>query len=119
MYILLVGIKKVWNLPVQVRLAALWIYENCGWSSEPSVLFLQSYAKRRQWPYMNAESVASLVEAIFLDVDMNDLLNLTDRFHAASCPLVVRDACKYSGEWKVVAWIRSQNVHHGVAPTTA
>ena len=113
------SIKNVWNLPEHVRLAALWIYENCDWCSEPSVLFLHSYAKRRQWPYMNAESVARLVENMFLDIDMNELLNLTDRFHAAGCPLVVRDAYKYSREWKVVAWIRSQNGHHGVAPTTA
>ena len=45
-----ISIKGVWNLPEQVRLAAVWIYERCDWSSEPSVLFLQSYAKRRQWP---------------------------------------------------------------------
>ena len=114
-----ISIKGVWNLPEHVRLAAVWIYERCDWSSEPSVLFLQSYAKRRQWPHMGAETVARLVESMFLDIDMEELLELTERFDATASPLVLRDAHKYVREWAIVAWIHSQNVHHGVAPTTA
>jgi len=111
--------SSVWKIPDDVFSTAFVIFEKCGWSLEPSVAFLQAFAKRKRWPYVDNGDIETLLEKTFLARDPNELLSLAEAHDANAHDALVCNANQYIREWQIVSWGRELNVSYGVAPTTA
>ena len=107
-----------WQVPRHVMASALLIYMECGWAVEPAVKFLLAHGASKRWRKLKGAVVQEMLESEFLAFEESELLGLRAA-HATRDDRSAQRAETYIAEWRLVAWCRSMNAKHGVAPSTA
>jgi hypothetical protein len=111
------AVACAWRLDEELRNAVLSVYVLSGYDLEPAAACLLAHGRRRRWPALTTLRARTLVEDIFLNADLAELVAVGG-VCAPNESAAMRAASKVIEEWKLVAWARRQNSERGVAPTT-
>jgi len=108
---------KAWQLSDFLLHATLIIYVLTDYKMEPAIKFLAANGRKRHWPEKSDEECEGLVECLFLEADLTDLVAWTDLEDPADID-AMRAALVYVQQWGLVEWARRLNSECGVAPST-
>ena len=100
-----------------MRRVSLIAYVMSGCDVQPSVKYLEISGRSRRWPQRSETELSRLVEDMFLETPMAEIIALMDTVNPMDST-ALRVAIKYVHELKVVGWARSLNLNRGVAPCT-
>ena len=107
------SIESQWQFAADDAMTALAIYCMCDYDAAASAQFLMVLGSRRRWQPMPIAFIKRIVEDLFLQADLAELMKCLDdvsnKLHFV--------ASRWAGEWKVVEWIKGANAEHGVAPS--
>ena len=109
--------KKVWVLTEGVRRVALIAFAMAGYVVDPATKFLAEEAAKRKWPAKKAVELKTMVEDLFLAVDLQELGELCD-FGAPKDIVAIKAAVRLVEEWRLYQWTKGLNYGRGVAPST-
>jgi hypothetical protein len=109
---------RAWQLGPSLTNEAVLTYALAGCSAEPAVRFLVATGRQRHWPERAEDDLRTLVEDLYLQIDLEDLVSLMD----TESPLdaaAMRAAQRRVLEWRLFTWTQGLNYDKGVAPCTA
>ena len=109
--------RRTWALTGYLKDAVAILYDLAGGTAAPAQLFLSAAARQRQWPVKSDEDLKTLVEDVYLAVDMDRLVGLVD-LEAPTNPSALRACVRFYEEWRLAEWVRQLKVVQGVAPST-
>lgn len=109
---------RAWVLTPHMAKSSLLMYALADCSPAPAVKYLASCGRQRHWPGKAEDELRQLVEDLYLQVDVEDLVSMMDAV-APSDPDAMRTAQQYVLEWRLFTWVQSQNYVKGVAPSTS
>lgn len=108
--------SKVWQLSAFVVHVVVILYYRDNCVHTPAAKLLAKTAHRKKWPPKSDEELKTIIEDIY-DEHGSDA-RLVDE-HDPSDPAAMKEAVRWSEEWRVVCRIEDLNYKKGVAPPTA
>ena len=108
---------KMWLLTGWVAHVVLIVFMLSGQQVDPAVRFLGEIGRRRNWRQKEDEELRTMVEDLFLAVDLGVLSGLCDLANPTD-PEAAKAAVRISEEWRLMQWVKRLNEEQGVAPST-
>ena len=108
---------KKWRLTGRLARVVLIVFMLAGQQVDPAVHFLAGIGRQRKWPPKEDEELKTMVEDLFLAVDVDVLAGLCDLANPAD-PAAAKAAVRISEEWRLMQWVKRLNEEQGVAPST-
>ena len=108
---------KMWLLTGWVAHVVLIVFMLSGQHVDPAVKFLVDFGRRRKWEPKEDDELKTMVEDLFLAVDLDVLTELCDLANPSD-PAAAKEAVRISEEWRLAQWVKRLNEQQGVAPST-
>ena len=109
--------KRQWRFSDELQRAALILYDMGHPDASAATAFLMraaAHCKREERPEAD---VRELVETMYLEVDLHDLVALCDITNPSD-QRAMRSALKFWEEWCLARWVEETNAQKGVPPPT-
>ena len=110
--------ERLWKFTPWLRNVVLILYFLTSHAKEPVVKYLATVARRRKWPPLGDEEIGRAVEDLYLEVDMDELMALSDR-ETSTDAKAMKEASRVYEEWRLAMWVERLNLQRGLAPPTA
>ena len=110
-------VSNQWCLTRAMKQTAIICYIASEYDPAAAAQYLAAVGRQRHWHEVDTDSLAIMVEDLFLEVSDEDLPSLVD-FGECSDVARCREALKYAQEYYVVRRTRLANADMGVAPSS-
>ena len=111
------SMEREWLVAGDHLKVTLAIYMLTDYSMDASVAYLKRMGRQRRWPNKTHAELIRIVEELFLNADLQDLVLLSDWWSDVG-DRIMQTAADFAWQWRLVAWSSRQN-YKGIAPPTA
>jgi hypothetical protein len=109
--------ERAWRLSTFMLHVVLIAYALCEYKTPAAIKFLMVTGRKRRWPEKHESELQELVENAFLQCDLDELADLSDKENPTH-PEAFAAAARYSEEWTMAVFVEEQNMRLGLAPST-
>ena len=109
--------QRAWRLSTFMVHVVLIAYALGQFKVPAAVKFLTTTGRKRRWPEKPESELQEMVENVFLECDLTELANLSDKDNPTH-PEAFAAAARYFEEWAMAVFVEEQNMRLGLAPST-